>query len=95
MAVLFSICASFLPANRLVAKEATRLEEVKDAPQNGKVKVQGTVVDNHGEPVPGASVVAVGTSKVAIADIDGNFVLEMPEAGKIEVSFMGYKPVTM
>ncbi|MCW4128505.1 carboxypeptidase-like regulatory domain-containing protein [Prevotella copri] len=37
--------------------------------------VKGTVVDNMGEPVIGASVKVVGTTNGAVTDLDGNFTL--------------------
>ena len=36
-------------------------------------QVTGTVVDDSGEPIIGASVIEKGTSKGAVTDIDGNF----------------------
>ncbi len=36
-------------------------------------QVTGTVVDDSGEPIIGATVIENGTSKGAVTDIDGNF----------------------
>jgi TonB-dependent starch-binding outer membrane protein SusC len=55
--------------------------------------ITGTVVDDKGQPLIGASVVLKGTSKGAITDVDGNFQLELDEADKngiLVVSFVGY-----
>ncbi len=59
---------------------------------------QGTVKGNvaeakTNEPLPGADVVIVGTTKGVASDFDGNFVLEVPAgAQKIKISFVGYDP---
>ncbi len=55
------------------------------------ISVSGTVEDESGEPIIGASVVAVGTSQGVATDIDGNFTVNAPSNGKIKVSFIGYK----
>ena len=55
------------------------------------ITVKGTVKDNIGEPVIGASVVQKGTSNGIVTDIDGNFTLNVPSNSIIVVSFIGYK----
>ncbi|MCQ2220035.1 MAG: TonB-dependent receptor [Prevotella sp.] len=56
-------------------------------------KVQGTVVDNNGEPVIGASIVQKDNRKNAtITDLDGNFSLNIPGGkGTLVVSYIGMK----
>lgn len=52
--------------------------------------ITGTVIDNFGDPVLGASVVEKGTTNGVITDIDGNFSLKMQnDKNKIEVSYVG------
>ena len=58
-------------------------------------KVTGTVIDELGEGIPGASVKLVGGSKGAITDIDGSFTIEVPKGSKLEISFLGYTPETI
>lgn len=41
----------------------------------GQQKIQGTIVDNSGQPVIGATVHVKGTATHAVADINGSFVL--------------------
>ena len=50
----------------------------------------GTVVDENGEPVIGASIKIVGTTTGTITDFDGKFSLAVPEGKSIEISFIGY-----
>lgn len=58
---------------------------------NQKVKnVKGVIVDETGEPVIGANVVVSGTTNGTVTDFNGNFSLEVPENGTLDVSFIGY-----
>jgi len=57
--------------------------------------VRGTVIDELGEPVMGASVVVVGTSTGAITDIDGNYSLAVKPGTELKISFVGYETVTI
>jgi hypothetical protein len=52
--------------------------------------VTGTVVDNFGDPIPGASVVEKGTSNGIMTDFDGNFSLKLTsDKNKITISYVG------
>jgi len=53
-------------------------------------KVTGTVTDEKGEPVIGASVLVKGTSTGTITDIDGNFTVNAPAKAKLIVTYIGY-----
>ncbi len=54
--------------------------------------IQGTITDEGGEPLIGATVVAQGTSSGAITEIDGSFSLTVPEGTEaITVSYTGYE----
>ncbi len=57
------------------------------------IKITGTVVDNFGEPVPGAGVVVKGTTTGAVADVDGKFSMSAPSNALLVVSFVGYPTV--
>lgn len=56
-----------------------------------QVLVKGTVKDNLGEGVPGASVQVKGTSQGTITDLDGKFSLNVPNKNTtLVISFIGY-----
>lgn len=57
---------------------------------NAQTSVTGTVTDEAGEPLVGASVVVPGTTVGASTDIDGNFKLNVAQGKKIRVSYVGY-----
>lgn len=53
--------------------------------------IEGIVIDENGEPLPGASVLIKGTSKGTITDVEGRFSLDAEEGATIIVSFVGYE----
>lgn len=63
--------------------------------QAGTVTVKGTVVDAKGEPLIGVSILEKGTNNGTITDIDGNFTLSVTESATIEVSYIGYKTLSL
>lgn len=59
-----------------------------------QVLVKGTVKDNSGEGVPGASVQVKGTSQGTITDLDGKFAFSVPNKNAtLVISFIGYVTV--
>ena len=60
--------------------------------QSKTIKAKGTVVDENGEPLIGASVTVKGAKGGTITDIDGNFVIDAPASGTLVVSYVGYEP---
>ena len=56
--------------------------------------ISGKVVEESGEPLPGVSVVLQGTTTGTVTDSDGKYVLQVPEDGILQFSFVGMKPVS-
>ena len=54
--------------------------------------VKGTVVDEAGDPVIGATVKVEGSSVGAITDFDGNFSVEAPSNATLTITYVGYEP---
>tara|TARA_A100001011_G_scaffold283561_1_gene293920 strand:+ start:91 stop:3105 length:3015 start_codon:yes stop_codon:yes gene_type:complete len=52
--------------------------------------VTGTVSDENGQPIPGATVVVKGTSTATSADFDGNFSIIAANGDVLVVSYVGY-----
>ena len=71
--------------------------------QQGSRIISGTVVDENGEPLPGAHVMQKKINKddsqaAVVVDVNGQFMITVPAATKeLEVSYMGYdtKVVTL
>ncbi|MDH6533515.1 TonB-linked SusC/RagA family outer membrane protein [Parabacteroides sp. PM5-20] len=70
-----------------------KAKNLLNAPMNNQQdnRVSGTITDNTGEPIPGASVSLKGTSQGVITDIDGNYQLVVPANATLEISYIGYK----
>lgn len=53
---------------------------------------RGTIIDDQGEPLIGASVMVPGSKTGVTTDIDGNFTLKVPDNTKeLTIEYIGYK----
>ena len=52
--------------------------------------VTGTVVDQNGDPIPGATVSVPGTGVGTATDMDGKYSLSVPEGATLVFSFIGF-----
>ncbi|OUO02012.1 SusC/RagA family TonB-linked outer membrane protein [Bacteroides clarus] len=60
--------------------------------QNKSMQITGTVTDENGEPVIGATIQVKGSSSGVITDIDGRYTIVVPNENSIlVVSFIGYE----
>ena len=55
----------------------------------------GTVVDELGEPVIGATVTVEGTKNATVTDLDGNYKISAPTNAKLVISYIGYLTQTV
>ena len=75
------------------ASSTVKCVEVRQANQQ-KYVVKGTVTDESGLPVPGASVVVVGTTEGTVTDMDGAYSLALSRnRAVLRFSFIGLKSV--
>lgn len=61
-------------------------------------KIAGTITDKAtGEPLPGATIMVIGTSLGAISDADGSYTILYVPPGihKVQISFIGYSKITV
>lgn len=68
----------------------------KDKAKAAGKTVRGRIVDQSGQPVPGAAVLEDGTANGTVTDIDGSFSLTVsgPES-ILAISSLGYEPATV
>ena len=76
------------------AKGNQNADQVSMAQQDN-ITVKGTIVDESGEPLPGATIQQQGTTNGTITDIDGNFSLSVPADATLSISFIGYKSIEL
>ncbi|MDE5744194.1 MAG: TonB-dependent receptor [Paramuribaculum sp.] len=70
------------------------MSAVASAPQSGVCT--GTVYDEDGEPLPGASVFVEGSKNGASTNIDGKFSISNVKVGAtVRISYVGYNPVSV
>ncbi|WP_418991070.1 SusC/RagA family TonB-linked outer membrane protein [Alistipes sp.] len=99
-AVLDRLFAGTDIAYTLRDKHVVLSKKAKNSPpQTAQSGVEGTVKDEKGMPLIGATVLIQGTTTGAAVDLDGNFSLPQAKKGDVlEVSLIGYKkqlvPVT-
>ena len=77
-----------LPPQSIMAASTAQVVQ-----QSGVVK--GQVLDPSGEPVIGATVKVKGSKTGTVTDIDGNFSLSAAPGAMVEVSYIGYKTMTV
>ena len=66
--------------------------------RSAPVSVSGKILDAAGSPIVGASILVQGTTVGVSSDIDGTFTLQVPAPASdrsLEISFIGYTPVTV
>ena len=57
-----------------------------------KQTVTGTVTEQNGEPIIGATIMEKGTTNGTTTDFDGNFSINVTKDAIILVSYVGYVP---
>ncbi|MCM1451307.1 MAG: SusC/RagA family TonB-linked outer membrane protein [Clostridium sp.] len=89
-----SIIAQALPGMKMEMKgtKIVLTPAAKGQASEASHRVSGTVVDEQGEPLIGASVAVKGTSNAVNTDLDGNYTLEVKGAATLIVTYVGYNP---
>lgn len=74
-------------------KQEETVNATKQPSKSGKGTLSGSVVDERGEPIIGATVVISGTTIGTATDVDGKYTLPHIPAGTtvIQISFMSYE----
>ena len=79
-------------SGQVSAETASGTTEFAVQQQNERT-VTGVVKDKSGEPLIGVNVVLKGTATGTITGLDGDFMLQVPSSGVLEISYIGYKTV--
>jgi TonB-linked SusC/RagA family outer membrane protein len=79
----------FIGVLPLRAETANNDAAVMSVQQTGN-KITGTVLDENGEAVIGATVVQKGGTAKTITDLDGKFSINCPAGATLEVTYIGY-----
>lgn len=82
----------FLGENCYASKRPVFRETVRKASADNST-VRGRVVDVSGEPLIGATIREKGGTRGTVTDIEGNFILSVPDSAVLQVSFVGYENI--
>ena len=82
----------FLGENCCASKRPVFRETVRKASADNST-VRGRVVDVSGEPLIGATIREKGGTRGTVTDIEGNFILSVPDSAVLQVSFVGYESI--
>ncbi|WP_321995527.1 TonB-dependent receptor [Draconibacterium orientale] len=93
--VCFSLMSFCLFANQVKGEIPGSEKNIAMKPQDSRV-VTGTVTDEKGEPLVGATVVVDGTLDGTVTNFDGAFSLKVAEGvDKLKVTFIGFKQLVV
>lgn len=87
-----ALIATTAPAFAEAAESGVSAQQAAPADNH---TVKGTVVDENGEPLIGATVYVKGTTTGTTTDLDGKFTIQVPAGSSISVSYVGYTPQTV
>lgn len=76
-------CIFFVQIDQLQANEYVDYQE--------KVQVTGTIVDEYGDPLIGASILEKGTMNGVVSDTEGGFRISVPVGANLVISYLGYE----
>ena len=82
----------FLGENCYASKRPVFRETVRKASADNST-VRGRVVDVSGEHLIGATIREKGGTRGTVTDIEGNFILSVPDSAVLQVSFVGYESI--
>ena len=70
-------------------------ENSPTAKQVFDINVTGTVLDESGQPIPGATISVPGTTIGTATDLDGKYSISIPEGASLVFSFIGFQTQTI
>jgi len=91
---VFLISLSQVYAEKTTRAEVTQkgtIHEVylKTTLDQSRIKVKGVVSDSEGLPIPGVTVVVVGSTRGIITGDDGSYEIDIEPSGELQFSFIG------
>lgn len=73
----------------------SRKKSDAESRQGGQRTITGTVLDDRGDPIIGATIAVQGTSQGTITNIDGEYTLpDVAENATVTISYIGYQTLT-
>ena len=88
----FALAVIILNSNGLIANSYKKNTILTNQKQTDLVK--GKIVDESGAPLPGVTVLVVGTKKSTVTDIEGNYAIAAQAGDVLQFSYVGLKTKT-
>lgn len=76
--------------NNIILTKNLKTQSLDQAIEQKKITVTGTILDDAGLPIIGATVMEEGTTNGTITDIDGNYSISVQKNAKLTFSYIGY-----
>jgi TonB-linked SusC/RagA family outer membrane protein len=77
------------PSEGIKINSPSRLSIATVADVNQQHEIKGAVTDKEGKPLPGVTIVVVGSTRGVITDNDGKYTISAASADKLAFSFVG------
>src|SRR5690606_24879107 len=87
--LMFGTLAQMIFCSALLANTENILKEV--SPPTREVTVSGTITDGAGQPLPGATISVQGTTTGTVSDLDGKYIMTVPDNAVLVFSFVGFQ----
>lgn len=88
-----NVTYSVLDKNIILSVKKTKNFSTKQS--DVKYKIKGQIVDVNGEPLIGVSILEKGTTNGTVTDFEGNFTLNADQNAILEISYIGYKTLSL
>lgn len=98
-AIIAEVCSSAGLAYKISGRQVTitpaAAADTKKTEKKATRKISGTITDEQGEPLIGATVMIKGTAEGTVTDLDGKFTINAAPGQKLHVTYVGYNPQTV
>lgn len=87
---LMALCLA-VPITPILANSTADAQQTSS---QATFRINGLILDDNNEPIPGATVIIKGTTVGTQADLDGKFSLQVRRGNILEISMIGYQNKT-
>lgn len=89
-----ALCLSALFFSPVAMQASLAVDVPSQAVLQGR-SIKGKIIDESGEPMIGVTVKVIGSKAAVVTDLDGNFSIAARTGDQLEISYVGYKTVTV
>lgn len=91
----YELSGNYISLKKEKEKENRTSQTEVQIAQQSKSPIKGKILDVQGEPLIGVTVLVKGTTVGTITDPDGNFSIEASAGKVLDISYVGYKPISI